>query len=73
VLLTEVALAEGSTAQVPRGNYYSLKNADATAPARSQVYRTRGPERTTAAQRGGAARRNREADDAGRANEGHGG
>jgi hypothetical protein len=25
VLLTEVALAEGSTAQVPRGNYYSLK------------------------------------------------
>ncbi len=61
--LTEIALAKGLTAQMPLGNYYSLKNADSTASATFVFYRIRMPERiTTATTQRGRATCCREAD-----------
>jgi hypothetical protein len=36
-------MAPGFSAEVPRGNYYSVENADATAPVAFLLYRLRRP------------------------------
>ncbi len=57
VPLTKFTVAEGSTAQVPRGNYYSIKNADAAVLATFMFYRTRAPTTRRSRCGGGTARR----------------
>ncbi len=40
---SEAPLAPGFAAEVQRGNYYSIRNADATAPVTFLFYKARGP------------------------------
>jgi hypothetical protein len=40
---TKVLMAQGYSTEVPHGNYYSFRNADAAAPTTILFYKTRGP------------------------------
>jgi hypothetical protein len=44
---TDIPVTEGFSAEVPRGNFYSIRNVNATAPVMFVIYKTPGPKRTT--------------------------
>jgi hypothetical protein len=44
---TEAPMAPGFCAEVQRGNYYSIRNADAKAPVTFMFYKTPGPAEAT--------------------------
>jgi hypothetical protein len=58
---SDTLLAEGFSAEGPRGNYYAVRNADAAAPATFLFYKT--PGTAPASKRGEAEERRRDESD----------
>ncbi len=57
VPLTRVPVTEGSTIDVPRGNYYSIENTDALAPVTLVFYKATQARRLEGQKNAGASRK----------------